>query len=71
MPLSHQQSSEHIHRSSVAGSQTPSPQKPAPQSWGQITASSPDEKNSLFDPAGDKVYRHPTFYDIPDEVEHM
>ncbi len=37
----------------------------------EITASSPDEKDSLFDPAGDKVYRHPTFYDIPDEVEHM
>ena len=22
-------------------------------------------------PAGDKVYRHPTFYDIPDDVPHM
>ncbi len=37
----------------------------------EITASSPEDKDSLFDPAGDKVYRHPTFYDIPDEVEHM
>jgi ring-1,2-phenylacetyl-CoA epoxidase subunit PaaB len=36
-----------------------------------ITASSPDEKDSFFDPAGDKVYRHPTFYDIPDEVRHL
>ncbi len=36
-----------------------------------ITASSPDEADSLFDPANDKVYRHPTFYDIPDEVKHM
>ncbi len=36
-----------------------------------ITASSPDETESLFDPANDKVYRHPTFYDIPDEVKHM
>ena len=36
-----------------------------------IVASSPDEKNSLFAPAGDKVYRHPTFYDIPDDVPHM
>lgn len=26
-----------------------------------ITASSPDEKDPLFAPAGDKVYRHPTF----------
>jgi len=36
-----------------------------------ITASSPDEKDPFFDPAGDKVYRHPTFYDIPDDVPHM
>ena len=36
-----------------------------------ITASSPDESDSFFDPAADKVYRHPTFYDIPDEVEHL
>ena len=37
----------------------------------QITASSPDEKEPLFAPIDDKVYRHPTFYDIPDDVEHM
>ncbi len=36
-----------------------------------ITASSPDDKELLFDPADDKVYRHPTFYDIPPEVGHM
>ena len=36
-----------------------------------ITASSPDEKDPLFAPSDDKVYRHPTFYDIPDEVGHM
>ncbi|AUR01678.1 MULTISPECIES: 1,2-phenylacetyl-CoA epoxidase subunit PaaB [Roseobacteraceae] len=36
-----------------------------------ITASAPSEKGALFDPAEDKVYRHPTFYDIPDEVGHM
>ncbi|MGZ4597997.1 MAG: 1,2-phenylacetyl-CoA epoxidase subunit PaaB, partial [Actinomycetes bacterium] len=24
-----------------------------------------------FDPAGDKIYRHPTFYDIPEGVEHL
>lgn len=35
----------------------------------EITASSVDEKAALFDPADDKVYRHPTFYDVPDEVE--
>jgi ring-1,2-phenylacetyl-CoA epoxidase subunit PaaB len=36
-----------------------------------ITASSPDEKDAFFDPAADKVYRHPTFYEIPDEVQHL
>lgn len=36
-----------------------------------ITASSPDESESLFDPANDKVYRHPTFYNLPDEVKYM
>ncbi len=36
-----------------------------------ITASSPSEKDILFDPANDKVYRHPTFYDLPDEVKNM
>ena len=37
----------------------------------QITASSPEDKEAFFDPANDKVYRHPTFYDLPDELEHM
>jgi ring-1,2-phenylacetyl-CoA epoxidase subunit PaaB len=36
-----------------------------------ITASSPDEKDPFFAPAADKVYRHPTFYQIPDDVPHM
>jgi ring-1,2-phenylacetyl-CoA epoxidase subunit PaaB len=36
-----------------------------------ITASSPDEKELLYDPANDKVYRHPTFYEIPPEIGHM
>ncbi len=36
-----------------------------------ITASSPDEKDEFFDPAGDKVYRHPTFYEVPEGVEHL
>lgn len=36
-----------------------------------ITASSPDEGEALFDPANDKVYRHPTFYDLPEGLEHM
>jgi ring-1,2-phenylacetyl-CoA epoxidase subunit PaaB len=36
-----------------------------------ITASSPDEKEILYDPANDKIYRHPTFYEIPPEIGHM
>ena len=36
-----------------------------------ITASSPEEKDSFFDPAADKVYRHPTFYDVPEDVEYL
>ena len=36
-----------------------------------IVASSPDEKDAFFDPAGDKPYRHPTFYEVPDEVQHL
>ena len=36
-----------------------------------ITASAPAEKSELFDPAADKIYRHPTFYQLPDEVNHM
>ena len=36
-----------------------------------IEASTPDERDSFFDPAGDKIYRHPTFYDVPEGVEHL
>lgn len=36
-----------------------------------ITASSPNQSGSLFDPADDKVYRHPTFYNLPEEVKHI
>lgn len=36
-----------------------------------ITASSPDEKDPFFEPAADKVYRHPTFYEVPEGVEHL
>ena len=36
-----------------------------------ITASSPDERDPFFEPAGDKPYRHPTFYDIPKEVKQL
>ena len=37
----------------------------------QITASDPEVKDENFEPAASKIYRHPTFYDIPDDVGHM
>lgn len=36
-----------------------------------VSASNPDDSTAFFDPAEDKVYRHPTFYNLPDEVKHM
>ena len=36
-----------------------------------IHASNPEEAESMYDPANDKIYRHPTFYDLPDELKHM
>ena len=36
-----------------------------------ITASNPEEAGELYEPAADKIYRHPTFYELPDEVAHM
>jgi len=37
----------------------------------QIVASDPRDKDMYFDPAEDKVYRHPTFYELPKSVDHM
>ncbi|MCY4153441.1 MAG: 1,2-phenylacetyl-CoA epoxidase subunit B [Aestuariivita sp.] len=34
----------------------------------KITASSPSEKGPLYDPSTSKIYRHPTFYCIPDDA---
>lgn len=36
-----------------------------------IVASDPEQAGPLFDPAESKIYRHPTFYDLPDAVKHM
>lgn len=36
-----------------------------------IVASDPAQSGPLFEPAESKVYRHPTFYDIPDVVKHI
>lgn len=35
----------------------------------EIHASDPDTRDDWFD--SNKPYRHPTFYEIPDEVGHM
>lgn len=36
-----------------------------------IVASDPGESDAYYEPAKNKIYRHPTFYDIPDEIGHM
>ena len=36
-----------------------------------ILASDPTDADLLFEPARDKIYRHPTFYDIPEEVKTL
>lgn len=36
-----------------------------------ITASDPDAAAELFEPAADKIYRHPTFYTMPEGVENI
>jgi ring-1,2-phenylacetyl-CoA epoxidase subunit PaaB len=37
----------------------------------QITASDPQTKEETFEPTASKIYRHPTFYEIPEEVGNM
>ncbi len=34
-----------------------------------IHASQFEDDSAFFDPAADKVYRHPTFYDVPEELK--
>ena len=36
-----------------------------------ISASTPGDKEPLFEPSSSKIYRHPTFFDMPDEVGQM
>jgi ring-1,2-phenylacetyl-CoA epoxidase subunit PaaB len=36
-----------------------------------IVASDPAQAGPMFEPAEAKVYRHPTFYHIPDVVKHI
>ncbi len=37
----------------------------------EITASSPDDAGSFFDPGNDKIYRHPSFYKVPRGVRNV
>lgn len=37
----------------------------------EIVASNPEDKEAFFDPADDKVYRHPTFYVMPEGAEKI
>ncbi len=36
-----------------------------------ITASTPEDMGAFFEPSNDKIFRHPTFYQIPDGIGHM
>ena len=36
-----------------------------------IIAVQPEDAESFFEPANDKIYRHPTFYEIPDGIKHI
>lgn len=36
-----------------------------------ITSSEGMDQEAFFDPAKDKLYRHPTFYHIPNEVKNL
>jgi ring-1,2-phenylacetyl-CoA epoxidase subunit PaaB len=36
-----------------------------------IVASNPNDAEILFDPANDKIYRHPTFYVMPEGAKHI
>jgi ring-1,2-phenylacetyl-CoA epoxidase subunit PaaB len=37
----------------------------------QIVAVSSEQSASFFEPATDKIYRHPTFYNLPKGVKQM
>jgi len=36
-----------------------------------IHATDIDDAASFFEPSDTKIYRHPTFYEVPDGVKHM
>ena len=42
-----------------------------PKSSAAIAATEPEKAEELFEPSESKIYRHPTFFDIPDDVGAM
>lgn len=36
-----------------------------------ISASNPDDNDMFFDPSNDKIYRHPTFYVMPEGAKNI
>ena len=36
-----------------------------------IIATQPEDQEEMFEPAKDKIYRHPTFYELPIELKHI
>lgn len=36
-----------------------------------VYASNPEDAVELFEPAVNKIYRHPTFYQVPEEIKNM
>lgn len=37
----------------------------------EIVAVSASESSAFFEPSNDKIYRHPTFYNLPEGVKQM
>lgn len=37
----------------------------------EVSASHPSEDGPMFDPSRSKIYRHPSFFNIPDEIGKM
>ena len=36
-----------------------------------IVSSESEDSEAFFDPSNDKIYRHPTFYTMPDGAKHI
>ena len=36
-----------------------------------IVSSESEDREAFFDPSNDKMYRHPTFYNMPEGAKHI